>query len=199
VARSKTATKRQAARPTAQDNGKAGKPTSVKSTRSAKPVPPIAPAKAAKPVKSAKPAAPPKSAPARAEVRLSAGPGRKKAAPTSKVAPKAPRTPAKRRTAETGVAGRTRSKRGRRTALKPVVPVVRLVKVKELDPVTKCGPGTSVEQLFRVDEELGGQATVHLVFYDKHGWYCVHGPRCAAVADVHSHTRSQQRARAVGR
>jgi hypothetical protein len=74
-------------------------------------------------------------------------------------------------------------------------PVIRLVKVKELDPIAKCGPATSVEQLFRVDEQANGQATVHLVFFDRHGWYCVHGPRCAAVTDVHSHTR----ARAAGR
>jgi hypothetical protein len=77
----------------------------------------------------------------------------------------------------------------------PPQPVIRLVKIKALDPVAKCGPATSVEQLYRVDEQANGQATVHLVFFDRHGWYCVHGPRSAAVADVHSHTRT----RAAGR
>lgn len=79
---------------------------------------------------------------------------------------------------------------------KTVAPqLVRVVKVRELDPIAKCGPATSVEQLFRVDELTGRESTVHLVFFDRHGWYCVHGPRCAAVSDVHSHTRSAQRAR----
>lgn len=62
---------------------------------------------------------------------------------------------------------------------------VRDVKIRELDPRAKCGPGTSVVQLFRVDELLGSAHTTHLVFYDRHGWYCEHGRTCQAVADVH--------------
>ena len=39
--------------------------------------------------------------------------------------------------------------------------------------------------MFRVDETLGGaHAETHLVFFDRHGWYCVHGPTCRAVEDV---------------
>lgn len=54
--------------------------------------------------------------------------------------------------------------------------------------------GTSVEQLYRVDEQVGGRfTTVHLVFFDKYGWYCVHGRGCAAVADVHQELRVQRR------
>ena len=122
-----------------------------------------------------------------------------KAAPkvALKAAPKpGPRTTRKRAT-KRPAAGRSK---GRRVApRKPEIPVVRVVKVRQLDPIAKCGPGTSVEQLFRVDEQAGSHATVHLVFFDRHGWYCVHGPRCAAVADVHSHNKTQQRARAGGR
>jgi hypothetical protein len=129
----------------------------------------------------------------------------------AKPAAKAPaKTPAKLATAKSAApskraakpparATRGAKKKGRRVPPKPPVPVVRVVKVKELDPLAKCGPATSVEQLFRVDEDTNGHAIVHLVFLDRHGWYCVHGPRCAAVADVHSHTRTHQRARAGGR
>jgi hypothetical protein len=39
--------------------------------------------------------------------------------------------------------------------------------------------------MYRVDETLGGaHAETHLVFFDRHGWYCVHGPTCRAVEDV---------------
>lgn len=73
-------------------------------------------------------------------------------------------------------------------------PPLREVKVKELDPVARCGPDTSVEFLYRVDERLDGRAAgVHLVFFDRYGWYCVHGRGCAAVADVHQDLRAQRR------
>jgi hypothetical protein len=72
--------------------------------------------------------------------------------------------------------------------------VVRVVKVKSLDPVARCGLGTSVEQLYRVDELVDGRSsTVHLVFFDQYGWYCVHGRGCTAVADVHQDLRAQRR------
>jgi len=72
------------------------------------------------------------------------------------------------------------SSRGSRA---PVVPD-RVVKIKELDPYEKCGPSTSVVHLYRVDESLDGLAATHLVFYDRHGWYCEHGRGCRAVEDV---------------
>lgn len=59
-------------------------------------------------------------------------------------------------------------------------PVVR-VAVKPLDPLRKCGPNTSVQFLYRVDEEVDGRITAHLVFFDRHGWYCEHGRTCPAV------------------
>jgi hypothetical protein len=54
--------------------------------------------------------------------------------------------------------------------------------IKELDPIRKCGPGTSVQILLRVIERRDGGATNHLVFFDKYGWYCDHGRGCPAVA-----------------
>ncbi len=83
----------------------------------------------------------------------------------------------------------TRAKTGRAASLKllkkkgrpaPPPPVVR-VSVRELDPVRKCGAGTSVQLLFRVDETVDGRSTAHLVFLDRHGWYCEHGRTCPAV------------------
>jgi len=59
-------------------------------------------------------------------------------------------------------------------------PIVR-VAVKPLDPLRKCGPNTSVQFLYRVDEEVDGRSTAHLVFFDRHGWYCEHGRTCPAV------------------
>jgi hypothetical protein len=55
------------------------------------------------------------------------------------------------------------------------------VAVKRLDPLRKCGPNTSVQFLYRVDEEVDGRNTPHLVFFDRHGWYCEHGRSCPAV------------------
>jgi len=75
---------------------------------------------------------------------------------------------------------------GRRKPLKaqPPKPAPRHVKVRELDPLVMCGPGTTVARLFRVDERVNGSAATHLVFYDRHGWYCEHGRACPAVHDV---------------
>jgi hypothetical protein len=74
--------------------------------------------------------------------------------------------------------------RGKRPA--PIlVPLPRVVNIKALDPQRKCGPNTTVQHLLRVDESIGGaHADTHLVFFDRHGWYCVHGQSCPAVADV---------------
>ena len=78
-----------------------------------------------------------------------------------------------------------------RNARKPASPIRKAaikaakkasdVEVKELDPFRKCGAGTSVERLYRITERLGGQTTHHLVFFDRHGWYCEHGRTCPAV------------------
>jgi len=60
----------------------------------------------------------------------------------------------------------------------------RTVRVRELDPQAKCGQGTSVERLYRVDESVNGTNVAHLVFFDRHGLYCEHGRNCPAVDDV---------------
>ena len=80
-------------------------------------------------------------------------------------------------------------KRGAKPA-KSVRPI-RMVKIKELNAQGKCGPGTSVVHLFRVDEVCDGAAAVHLVFFDRHGWYCEHGRSCPAVDDVRKLAGSQ--------
>jgi hypothetical protein len=64
-----------------------------------------------------------------------------------------------------------------RSAPAPVVHVA----VKPLDPLRKCGPKTTVQFLYRVDEQVDGRNTPHLVFFDRHGWYCEHGRSCPAV------------------
>jgi hypothetical protein len=66
----------------------------------------------------------------------------------------------------------------------------RSIRIKVLDPLVKCGQHTSVQQLFRVDEQRGADQEVHLVFFDQHGWYCVHGRSCRAVDDVRRHQRA---------
>ena len=54
----------------------------------------------------------------------------------------------------------------------------RTVRVRTLDPQAKCGAGTSVERLFRVDETTKGTVTTHLArIYGKLGV----GSRLAAV------------------
>lgn len=58
----------------------------------------------------------------------------------------------------------------------PVKPVVDV-----LDARSVVGPRTGVEHLVRV--RLRPNDAPHLVFHDRHGWYCeAHGPACAAVA-----------------
>jgi hypothetical protein len=60
--------------------------------------------------------------------------------------------------------------------------------VRELDPLSKCGHGTSVQKLFRVDERVDGVVRPHLVFLDRHGWYCDHGRECPAVSQARKRT-----------
>jgi len=56
-------------------------------------------------------------------------------------------------------------------------------RVTPLDPRKKCGAGTSVQKLFRISEEsTDGIVRSHLVFLDRHGWYCEHGRDCPAVS-----------------
>lgn len=86
----------------------------------------------------------------------------------------------------------SRAKSG--SSSKVLAPAKPTFQVRELDPLRVCGGRTSVVQLFRVDEQLvGGKAAgarqVHLVFNDRHGWYCEHGRSCHAVSAVMRHAR----------
>ena len=80
-----------------------------------------------------------------------------------------------------------------RAAPAAAAPVTPALTIRELDPVRICGDRTSVTHLFRVDETLvpTGKAAssrqVHLVFNDRHGWYCEHGRSCHAVSAVMRH------------
>lgn len=76
-----------------------------------------------------------------------------------------------------------RAKRGKR-ARKPARAGRPTYHVRELDPLAKCGHGTSVQKLYRVDERVDGLVRPHLVFFDRHGWYCDHGRDCPAVSQA---------------
>ena len=99
-------------------------------------------------------------------------------------------TPPRRSTRKPKTVRAARGERGQRKpakargTLKKVVekevPVIRY-RVRELEPQDKCGPGTTVQQLYRVDESGNGPSRVHLVFFDRHGWYCEHDRDCPAV------------------
>jgi hypothetical protein len=67
---------------------------------------------------------------------------------------------------------------------KPSEGAERTVRIVEKDPWQLCGKGTSVERVFRVDEKTQKAKIMHLVFFDRHGWYCEHGAQCPAVSDV---------------
>ena len=57
----------------------------------------------------------------------------------------------------------------------PIKPIVEL-----LDPRKVVGESTSVEHLVRV--KFRPSDAPHLVFHDRHGWYCeAHGPTCTSV------------------
>ena len=57
-------------------------------------------------------------------------------------------------------------------------------RIRVLDPLEMCGRRTTVEHLYRVDEVVDGAPHAHLVFFDRHGWYCEHGPNCPAVVQA---------------
>jgi hypothetical protein len=69
--------------------------------------------------------------------------------------------------------------------------VERSVRIRAMDPVEMCGKDTSVRQLYRVEETIDQGRIHHLVFFDRHGWYCEHGKQCSVVKDVQKFTRSK--------
>jgi hypothetical protein len=82
--------------------------------------------------------------------------------------------------------GRNRRVRGRPFAVK-APPVRKVVRVVDLDPIEKCGRGTTVQRLIRVDETIDQAREAHLVFLDRHGWYCEHGRTCPAIGHARKH------------
>ena len=64
------------------------------------------------------------------------------------------------------------------------------ITVRELIPEKVCGPRTRVQQVFRVEERVNGSSQMHLVFNDRHGWYCEHGADCRAVGEVRKSGKS---------
>lgn len=85
----------------------------------------------------------------------------------------------------------TRMRRNIKGGNKEITKVRRTVRIREMDPVDKCGKGTTVTQLFRVEERVDETTIHHLVFFDRHGWYCEHGQQCGAVSDVRKFTRNK--------
>jgi hypothetical protein len=68
-----------------------------------------------------------------------------------------------------------------------VPPQRKVIRIMDLDPVDKCGRGTTVQRLIRVDEMIDQAREAHLVFLDRHGWYCEHGRTCPAVGHARKH------------
>ena len=95
---------------------------------------------------------------------------------------------------ERAAKGRTRSKsrngrvHGGRFQPKPA-PTREVIRVVDLDPFEKCGRGTTVQRLIRVDERIDDEREAHLVFFDRHGWYCEHGRTCPAVGHARKHAQ----------
>ncbi|MFN2567889.1 MAG: hypothetical protein ABR499_23095 [Gemmatimonadaceae bacterium] len=102
-----------------------------------------------------------------------------------KVVDRAPRSVVRRSTRN----GRVR---GRPFQLKPP-PERKVIRIVDLDPFEKCGPGTSVQRLIRVDEMIDQAREAHLVFFDRHGWYCEHGRTCPAVGHARKHAERDVR------
>ena len=55
-----------------------------------------------------------------------------------------------------------------------------------------CGPDTTVTELWKVREHSENEAVVHLVYFDRYGWYCEHGRGCKAVAEVRQVVRTMR-------
>ena len=72
--------------------------------------------------------------------------------------------------------------RGIKKRAKGALPPVAGFVITPLDPIQKCGAATSVQRLYLVRETIEGKTRSHLVFFDRHGWYCEHGRSCPAVA-----------------
>jgi len=79
------------------------------------------------------------------------------------------------------VKGRAKARKARKVQI-PQVP--SSYDFEPLNPWLQCGPDTTVTELWKVWERRENEATLHLVYFDRYGWYCEHGPSCKAVAEV---------------
>ena len=113
--------------------------------------------------------------------RRKASAGKKKVSKAKLVVDRAPKSAVRRSTRNGNGRGH-----GRSFHVKPA-PVRKVVRILDLDPFEKCGRGTSVQRLIRVDEMIDEAREAHLVFFDRHGWYCEHGPTCPAVGHARKH------------
>ena len=103
--------------------------------------------------------------------------GRKKVAVSKRAPSGAHKTAARKKSDH-----RRRPTAKTRVSIAKPAPPPPVFHVLELDPQRKCGPATSVQQLYRVRETwANGAVHTHLVFFDRHGWYCEHGRNCPAV------------------
>jgi hypothetical protein len=106
------------------------------------------------------------------------------------------------RRAPNGASGKAKKPTRRTRSLEKRTPQKEIAKaptvayrIRELDPLAMCGRRTTVQHLYRVDEVVDGAPRAHLVFFDRHGWYCEHGPNCPAVAPARKFDEREQRAR----
>ena len=111
--------------------------------------------------------------------RRKASSGERKGKKKVKAVGALPKAKARRSTRKTRVRGRPFQRRA--------PPERRVVRVLDLDPFEKCGRGTTVKRLIRVDEVVDREREAHLVFLDRHGWYCEHGRTCPAVGHARKH------------
>jgi hypothetical protein len=74
--------------------------------------------------------------------------------------------------------------KARKAGRKNPVEVPPSYELEPLDPWLMCGPDTTVTELWRVVERQEREKQIHLVYFDRYGWYCEHGRGCKAVAEV---------------
>jgi hypothetical protein len=162
--------------------GAAGKPSGAQRL--------AAPRRATSRVKGVKPAKTAKTARTAKTLEVRQGATRKKKANK----PKKPKKAAAKKAA-TRTAARKPTPKSVSTPSKAAAARDTTFHIRALDPQQKCGPGTSVQELYRVEEIVERDRTLHLVFFDRHGWYCLHGRSCPAVEQARkfgAHARRQE-------
>jgi hypothetical protein len=88
------------------------------------------------------------------------------------------------------VKGRPKAKKKLRTRKVSLPSEPPSYELEPLDPWLNCGPDTTVTELWKVRERQGAERRIHLVYFDRYGWYCEHGRSCPAVAEVRKVVRT---------